>query len=98
MKKKHCFILLTLLFFSNVSFVNANSRTYKLKATSCKMAECHHPRNGFVFKYAPKEISFNNDSFILDFNQKNFRWTDNKGSKVFVNHLLSSAKHICKGI
>jgi hypothetical protein len=78
--KKYCFILLFIIFTSNVLSVNANTRTFKLKATSCKMAECYHPRNGFVFKSASKEISFNNDSFILDFNRKNFRWTDNKGS------------------
>lgn len=78
--KKHWLILLFVIFLSNNSFVNANPRIYKLKATSCKMSECHHPRNGFVFKSAPKEISFNNDSFILDFNRKIFRWTDKKGS------------------
>lgn len=80
MKKKCFFIILTLLFFGSVSSVNANTRTYKLKAISCKMAECYHPQNGFVFKSTPKEIPFTKDSFVLDFNRKVFRWTDNKGS------------------
>lgn len=78
--KKYCFILLFIIFTSNVLSVNANTRTFKLKAISCKIAECYHPQNGFVFKSAPKEIPFNKDSFTLDFNQKVFRWTDNKGS------------------
>lgn len=80
MTKKYWLILFLIIFFSRASFVSANAKTYKLKATTCKMAECYHPQNGFVFKSTPKEITFNNDSFVLDFNQKNFRWTDNKGS------------------
>ncbi|GEM_PF-5800992 len=44
------------------------------------MTECYHLKNGFVFRYTPKEIPFNEDSFILDLNRKVFKWTDNKGS------------------
>lgn len=79
MAQKHQFVLL-FIFLLNISTINAAPRIYKLKATSWKMAECYHPQNGFVFKSTPKEIPFNNDSFVLDFNQKTFRWTDNKGS------------------
>lgn len=80
MIKKYYFILLTVIFFSNTFFTKANTGIYKLKATSCKMAECLHPQNGFVFKSTPKEIPFNKDSFVLNFNRKTFRWTDNKSS------------------
>lgn len=80
MIKKYCFILLTVILFSNAFSTKANTGIYKLKATSCKMAECLHPKNGFVFKSTPKEIPFNKDSFVLNFNRKTFRWTDSKGS------------------
>lgn len=80
MIKKHLLILFFIIFLSSASFVSANTRTYKLKATSCKMAECYHPQNGFVFKSTPKEIPFNKDSFALDFHRKVFQWTDSKGS------------------
>ena len=53
--------------------------TYKLKAISCKMAECYHPSNGFKFKSALKSTPLNGDSFIVDFRLKTFNWKDEKG-------------------
>ena len=81
--KRYVIALFFSILLTSTIHINANTNTYNLKAISCKMAECYHPQNGFVFKSTPKEIAFSNDSFNIDLVRSTFRWKDNKDASIY---------------
>lgn len=84
-KKTRILILFFLCLF--LMGQNSNAQVYELslKKNICQISECQHPKNQnqdrFKLKGFPREERASNDSFILDFNKKTFKWSDRKRLK-----------------
>lgn len=79
-----------LILFFLCSFLmgqNSNAQVYELslKKNIYQISECQHPKNQnqdrFKLKGFLREERASNDSFILDFNKKTFKWSDRKRLK-----------------